>query len=123
MLIEGRSGAGKSDLALRLLDRGAELVSDDYTVLRCVGDRLIAKAPTAIAGKIEVRGVGLLCQAYTVEAPVHLIVSVDEPVPRLPEEARTRTIAGIVVPIVALAALEASAPIKVERALALVGMS
>jgi serine kinase of HPr protein (carbohydrate metabolism regulator) len=45
ILIRGRSGAGKSDLALRLIDRGARLVSDDYTILAASGGRLRAAAP------------------------------------------------------------------------------
>ena len=51
LLIEGRSGAGKSDLALRLIDRGATLVSDDYTRLTRSGDALIASAPETIRGR------------------------------------------------------------------------
>lgn len=121
VLIAGRSGTGKSDLALRLLDRGAALVSDDYTSVRRAGDTLIATAPAAIAGRIEVRGVGLLHQDSIAEATVHLIVVTDEAVARLPDELQTRIVAGVVVPTVTLAALEASAPIKVERALALLG--
>mgnify|MGYP006207984755 CR=1 FL=1 len=59
VLIGGRSGRGKSDLALRLIDRGASLVSDDYTVVHRRDGRPVASAPDTIAGKIEVRGVGL----------------------------------------------------------------
>lgn len=118
VLIEGRSGSGKSDLALRLIDRGATLVSDDYTIVERLDAVLIAAAPATIAGKIEVRGVGVLDQACASRTQVALLVAVDQPVTRLPTLADTRTIAGIAVPVVALAALEASAPIKVERALA-----
>ena len=60
VLIAGLSGSGKSDLALRLIDRGAVLVSDDYTVVSRAGDELTACAPTTIKGKMEVRGVGLM---------------------------------------------------------------
>ena len=48
ILIAGRSGAGKSDLALRLIDRGAHLVSDDYTVVKRVAGRLVACPPRNI---------------------------------------------------------------------------
>ena len=60
MLITGPSGSGKSDLALRLLDRGFTLVSDDQTIVRRDGDRLIASAPPTIAGKLEIRGIGIV---------------------------------------------------------------
>ena len=49
VLITGPSGSGKSDLALRLLDRGFALVSDDQTIVKKTGDRLIASAPPTIA--------------------------------------------------------------------------
>ena len=51
VLIGGRSGKGKSDLALRLIDRGAALVSDDYTFVRRVEGRLLASAPDTITGR------------------------------------------------------------------------
>ena len=60
VLITGPSGSGKSDLALRLLDRGFKLVSDDRTLVKKDGERLIASAPPAIAGKLEVRGIGIV---------------------------------------------------------------
>jgi serine kinase of HPr protein (carbohydrate metabolism regulator) len=121
VLIAGRPGSGKSDLALRLIDRGAELVSDDYTELRESGGRLIARAPATIAGRMEVRGVGLVEVAAAAEAPVCLFVDLDAVPERLPEPA-TRNISGQKVPAIALAALEPSAPLKLERALLLFGL-
>ena len=50
VVISGPSGSGKSDLALRLLDRGFVLVSDDQTIVKKDGDRLLATAPPTIAG-------------------------------------------------------------------------
>ena len=55
VLIAGASGHGKSDLALRLIDRGAKLISDDYTIVEAKDGRLWASPPATIAGKIEVR--------------------------------------------------------------------
>ena len=60
VLIAGPSGAGKSDLALRLIDRGFTLVSDDQTIVKRDGDRLLASAPPTIAGKLEIRGIGIV---------------------------------------------------------------
>ena len=121
VLIGGASGRGKSDLAMRLIDRGARLVSDDYTILCSSGGRLIASAPPAIAGKIEVRGVGLLAMEPLPEAPVCLLADLHAAPERLPEPGAVSFL-GLAVPSVALAALEASAPIKLELALASLGL-
>ena len=59
VLILGKSGAGKSALALTLMAYGAQLVADDRVVLRPVDGRIIASAPDTIAGLIEARGVGI----------------------------------------------------------------
>ncbi|MEA3038277.1 MAG: hypothetical protein QOE79_790 [Sphingomonadales bacterium] len=121
VLLGGRSGSGKSDLALRLIDRGARLVSDDYTDMHLVDGRLVARAPASIAGRMEIRGVGLVEVEAAMEAPVCLFADLDSPPERLPEAA-TRRIAGRDVPTIALAALEPSAPLKLERALLLFGL-
>ncbi len=117
VLIEGRSGAGKSDLALRLIDRGAALVSDDYTVLMRSGRTLVATPPATIAGKIEVRGLGILDMPYRDKVPVALLVELADTVERMPPDPQMRRIAGIDVPVVAINGHDASGPIKVELAL------
>lgn len=116
VLIAGASGRGKSDLSLRLIDRGAWLVSDDYTIVRAHEGRLYGSAPPPIAGRIEVRGVGIVELAPTAEAPLCLVVDLDSEPQRLPEPL-TRSFLGQELPVVALAALEASAAIKLELAL------
>ena len=116
VLIEGVSGSGKSDLALRLIDRGAILVSDDQTLVVRAGATLLARAPMTIAGRIEVRGIGILAMPYVEDVPVALLVRVDGAIERMPERS-VRNIAGIDVREVAIAPFEASAPIKVELAL------
>ena len=116
VLIEGASGSGKSDLALRLIDRGAILVSDDQTLVARAGATLLARAPMTIAGRIEVRGIGLLAMPYVEDVPVALLVRVDGAIERMPERS-VRNIAGIDVREVAIAPFEASAPIKVELSL------
>lgn len=117
VLIAGRPGSGKSDLALRLIDRGAILVSDDYTILTRSGDGLLASAPETIRGRIEIRGIGLIGMPFENAVPVALIVTLDDPVVRMPEPDQSRTLAGISLPLVALAAFEVSAPIKIEQML------
>ena len=123
VLLAGLSGSGKSDLALRLIDRGAALVSDDYTELRRRADgRLLARAPATIAGKMEIRGVGLVEMAAAADVPVCLYADLERAPERLPE-AETIRLAGEDVPRVALAALEPSAPLKLERALVRFGLT
>lgn len=124
VLLYGRSGFGKSDLALRLIDRGAVLVSDDYTILRPSGGRLIASAPPSIAGKLEVRGLGIIDIETAADVAVALCVILDEPVDRMPgEEQAARSFAGVSIPAVTLQGLEPSTPIKVEIALDMIGKS
>jgi serine kinase of HPr protein (carbohydrate metabolism regulator) len=117
VLIAGPSGSGKSDLALRLIDRGARLVSDDYTIVRRAGQRLLAGPPPNIAGMLEVRGLGVLEFEWLGDVPVGLFVDLAAPVLRLPEEAESIVVAGVKLPTLAVKALEPSAPIKVELAL------
>ena len=118
VLIEGRSGAGKSDLALRLIDRGAQLISDDYTLVVREGQALLATAPATIAGKIEVRGIGIIALPHVERVPVALLVELRDDIERMPLDMPVRTIAGVKVPVVAVEGHYASAPIKVEMALA-----
>src|SRR3954465_12391065 len=85
VLITGPSGSGKSDLTLRLLDRGFTLVSDDQTLVRKDGDRLIASAPPNIAGKLEIRGIGIVDMETVGDAPVALLVELTSEIQRLPD--------------------------------------
>lgn len=117
MLIEGPSGAGKSDLALRLIDRGATLISDDYTLLTRSGTALIASAPETIAGRIEVRGLGIVSVEHIDGVPVGLVVRLTDSPDRMPPDGDARRIAGIALREVAIDPRSASAPIKVELAL------
>lgn len=118
VLIEGRSGAGKSDLALRLIDRGARLVSDDYTLVVRDRQALLATAPATIAGKIEVRGIGIVTMPHVERVAVALLVELRDDIERMPLDMPVRSIAGIKVPVIAVEGHYASAPIKVELALA-----
>ncbi|HEX9954953.1 MAG TPA: HPr kinase/phosphatase C-terminal domain-containing protein [Allosphingosinicella sp.] len=122
VLISGASGSGKSDLLLRLLDRGAALVSDDYTCLASEKGRLLASPPPNIAGRMEIRGVGIVERPFVEAVPVSLLVDLDASPERLPER-RATTLIGVSVPVIALSALEPSAPIKVEAALHLHGLA
>ena len=115
VLLRGAPGAGKSDLALRLIDAGAALVADDQSELSRHGDGLIVRPPNRITGLIEVRGVGIMRIDAVAEAPVLLIADLVAPelVERMPER-RRETILGISVPLIALAPFAASAPAKLR---------
>jgi serine kinase of HPr protein (carbohydrate metabolism regulator) len=122
VLISGPSGSGKSDLALRLLDRGFTLVSDDRTIVRKDGERLIASAPDTIKGKLEVRGVGIVDVQSAPDVPVALVVELTSDIQRLPDDSRERLILGAGIPLISLDAMTPSAPSKVALALDRLGL-
>jgi serine kinase of HPr protein (carbohydrate metabolism regulator) len=118
VLLRGPSGCGKSDLALRLIDAGARLVADDQSEVWREGDTVFVRAPPAIAGLIEVRGIGIVRLGALARAPVALLadlVAADR-VERLPER-RSEAILGLNMPVVAVAPFEASAAAKLRLAL------
>jgi serine kinase of HPr protein (carbohydrate metabolism regulator) len=123
VLITGLSGSGKSDLALRLIDRGFTLVSDDQTIVRKDGNRLLASAPPTIAGKLEIRGIGIIEVEQTENVPVALVVELTSDFQRLPDDNRDRPILGISVPLISIDALTASAAAKVAVALNRMGLT
>jgi serine kinase of HPr protein (carbohydrate metabolism regulator) len=122
VLISGPSGAGKSDLALRLLDRGFTLVSDDRTLVRKDGEKLIASAPPNIAGKLEIRGIGIVDMDVVSDVPVALFVELTSEIQRLPDENRERPVLGVRIPLISIDAMSASAPSKVALALDRMGL-
>jgi len=122
VLITGSSGSGKSDLTLRLLDRGFTLVSDDQTIVQRTGDRLIATAPANISGKLEIRGVGIVDMDTVKDVPVALLVELTSEIQRLPDDRRERPVLGVNLPLVTVDALTASAASKVALALDRLGL-
>jgi serine kinase of HPr protein (carbohydrate metabolism regulator) len=122
VVICGPSGSGKSDLALRMLDRGFMLVSDDRTIIGKEGAKLIASAPATIKGKIEVRGLGIFEIEHVDDVPVALVVELRSDVERLPDDNRERLILGTGIPMVSVDAMTASAPSKVALALDRLGL-
>ena len=122
VVIMGPSGSGKSDLALRLLDRGFTLVCDDQTVVRKDGERLVASAPANIAGKLEIRGIGIVDMETVKDVPVALLVELTSEIQRLPDESRERPLLGVKLPLISIDAMTASAPSKVALALDRMGL-
>jgi serine kinase of HPr protein (carbohydrate metabolism regulator) len=117
VLLRGPAGAGKSDLALRLIEGGALLVADDQTQVSLEEGRLVARSPASIRGLIEVRGIGLVRVAVADSVPLALVVDLvsREKVERLPRPA-TCEILGNKLPHRRLTAFEPAAPAKVRLA-------
>ncbi len=122
VLITGISGSGKSDLSLRLIDRGFILVSDDQTIVRKSGEKLIATAPATIAGKLEIRGVGIVEMETVKDVQVVLIVELTSDIQRMPDDSRERPVLGVKLPLISVDATTASAASKVALALDRLGL-
>ncbi len=116
VLLLGQSGSGKSDLALRLIDRGAQLVADDIIEAEQEQGALWVSPPPRLAGLIELRGLGIHQISHCPRARAILAFDLDRPPLRLPE-VQPRIIAGVTLPALPLAGLEPSAPNRVEWAL------
>ena len=114
-LIEGPSGVGKSDLALRTFSEGLRMVADDRTLLWVSGGRLFGRAPDPLAGRMEVRGQGVMDEPAAAFCEVVMIVLCAPP-DRLPDPEVAERL-GVALPVLRLAPLEASAPAKLCRAL------
>jgi HPr kinase/phosphorylase len=119
ILLLGVSGAGKSDLALRLIHEGAALVADDRTLLTVRNKALIASAPASIKGLIEVRGLGIIALPAR-NARLALAVQLGREGPRLPTARQWRP-KGLAdapgLPLIALDGRHASDPAKIALAL------
>jgi serine kinase of HPr protein (carbohydrate metabolism regulator) len=122
VLISGPSGSGKSDLTLRLLDRGFTLVSDDQTIVRRDGDRLVSSAPPTIKGKLEIRGIGIVDMDTVADVPIALYVELTSEIVRLPDDRRERPVLGVNLPLISVDAQTASAASKVALALDRLGL-
>jgi len=118
VLIQGPSGVGKSDLALRLIGQGWRLTADDWTCLWASQGALYGAAPDTIVGRIEVRGLGIV--AAPVRPLTRIVLAIQcthEAVERLPEPA-VWTWQGVTIPQLRLDPRPASAGQVVATALA-----
>jgi serine kinase of HPr protein (carbohydrate metabolism regulator) len=117
VLLFGSSGSGKSDLALRALQHGWRLISDDYSIVWRSGDGLWTRAPESIAGRIEARGLGVVPETAICFAQAVLAVKCERgAIERLPD-AEVVNVDDIAVPCIRLKPFEASALAKLDRAL------
>lgn len=117
VLLIGPSGSGKSDLALRLIDRGADLISDDVVMIKTGKYAPSIGFAANIAGQIELRGVGIVQVSHIQSASLRIIVQMVPSVERMPPSERKTKLAGYIVPLLKIIPFEASAPLKVEHAL------
>jgi HPr kinase/phosphorylase len=109
VLLLGESGSGKSDLLLRLLARGWQLVADDQVIV----ENTLCTAPKALAGMIEVRGLGIFQLPFVASARLRLAVRLGRPAERLPSQAWHEALA---VPEITLDPANPSAPERLALA-------
>lgn len=110
VLLLGPPGGGKSDLLLRLLRVGFCLVADDQVLV----EHGVARAPAALAGLLEVRGLGIFRLPFVAEAPLRLVVQLGLDPTRLPQPARHL---ALDLPLITLDPTLASAPDRLIMAL------
>lgn len=120
ILVEGPPGSGKSTLALALIDRGAVLVGDDGVLLEARDGRLWALPPPRLAGKLEVRGVGIV-SVPAAAAPLALVLSLGARGERLPTPAG-REIDGVTLPCLGFGESDPALVLRAEWALRLHGL-
>ncbi len=117
-LIRGDSGTGKSTLALRCLDAGFQLVADDRVFVFASKGRLYGKAPRALAGRLEVRGVGVTCaSAVRPLSEIDVVVDLVDVAERLPEP-ETVEIEGVNLSRLRLPLDNPDLPLRISAALA-----
>lgn len=118
-LIEGPSGTGKSDLAVRMIGAGFRLVADDRVLVWTSGGRLFGKAPQPIAGLIEARGVGVIPATPLDFCEISLVVQCQSKataVERMPSSEPVK-VEGVALPQIELWPFEAAGPAKLRHAL------
>jgi serine kinase of HPr protein (carbohydrate metabolism regulator) len=126
VLFLGASGSGKTDLVLRLIERGADLVADDRVDLYARDGRMWGRPPASLAGLVEIRGLGIVALPYRSETAITLVIALGaaEDVPRLPEHGTYSPPEELGLqrnawpPLVNLTASDSSAPAKVAAAAA-----
>lgn len=121
VLLLGKSGAGKSDIALRLIDGGARLVADDRTILFVKSGALHAKAPATIQGLLEIRSVGIVEMPVRSQIRLAMAVMLGRESARLPEPQFWNAPAPLrmntKLPQITLDARYASTPARIRAAL------
>ena len=114
VLILGDSGSGKSDLALRLIDNGATLISDDISICRKNSNNIHLYCPPEIKGLLEVREIGIITVPFVERIKLRLVVNLkSNNNERFPKESSFR-ILGIKIPIINIEGKNSSAVAKIK---------
>ena len=114
VLILGDSGSGKSDLALRLIDSGATLISDDISICRKNSNNIYLYCPPEIKGLLEVREIGIITVPFVERIKLRLVVNLkSNNNERFPKDSFFR-ILGIKIPIINIEGKNSSAVAKIK---------
>ena len=100
VLIVGRSGSGKSSLAINLLALGSKLVADDQCELVKNNNRFSVSKPASLPKSIEIRGIGLVSVPMVVETRLDWVVNMDEAEKERMPDLRFTEINGYKIPTV-----------------------
>ncbi len=122
LLIAGEAGAGKSSLALALIDRGATLIGDDGILIEDESGHPVANPPKTTRGLLEVRNVGLV-ELETAQAPISLVLQLTTLAPRYPMELATTKLGGVDIPVLLFRPGDATQALRAEFALGKHGLA
>ena len=118
ILIKGPSGSGKTDLALRLIESGGKLISDDQVIIKRKAKRLFLSSPKELNGLMQLSGIGIVKADYVQNIPLELVVKLQpyknlDPFPINKEE----IIKDLSIPTLSLYSFAVSATAKIKVAL------
>lgn len=118
ILIKGPSGSGKTDLALRLIESGGKLISDDQVIIKRKAKKLFLSSPKELNGLIQLSGIGIVKADYVQNIPLELVVKLQpyknlDPFPINKEE----IIKDLSIPALNLYSFAVSATAKIKVAL------
>lgn len=114
ILLTGKSQMGKSDLALRLMDKGARLIADDIVTLSVRDGKLYASAPDSLKNKLEIRGLGIRTFESVPEAKLDVCIDLRKKYDRIPGKSSVFRYKDISFPLYALCAFEESILLKIR---------
>ena len=118
ILIKGPSGSGKTDLALRLIESGGKLISDDQVIIKKKAKRLFLSSPKKLNGLMQLSGIGIVKADSVQNIPLELVVKLQpnknlDPFPINKEE----IIKDLSIPVLSLYSFAVSATAKIKIAL------
>ncbi|MBF91295.1 MAG: hypothetical protein CMP34_00640 [Rickettsiales bacterium] len=114
LMILGPTGIGKSDLALRLIDNGATLITDDITICKKVNNKVLLFSPNKTKGLLEVREVGIINVPYVENINLVMIIDLLKTNNKRIPERKFKKIFGLKFPVLSLNGKTPSSVIKVK---------